>query len=246
MKTSLRFVLSLLGLLIGIVILGFCFKVKNISCVIDQTEQNNLKVCQQLQSLVGSRLLFRDLLIDKSVLAATVINETGEVFSIDKVATALDGKIIFYLSQTKPLYRFSLDGNSRIFTTDGKNRADDSTIAIPTIVDDQSLMKNDFNRYHDFIANFLMTLTVNQSPIKQIVILAANKIKLVVTDYPTFVLDSAQDPKVQAKKFAVIYQQLKPKEIDLAIQEIDLRFELPVLKTNESSDSAEFLIDSQE
>ncbi|MCC6711488.1 MAG: hypothetical protein IT416_04030, partial [Candidatus Pacebacteria bacterium] len=59
-------------------------------------------------------------------------------------------------------------------------------------------------------------------------------------------IDPAQDPIIQAKKFQIIYHQLSPKEIDILIQEIDLRFELPVLKTYESSNSAELLIDSQE
>jgi hypothetical protein len=37
---------------------------------------------------------------------------------------------------------------------------------------------------------------------------------------------------------------LKPNEIDLNLQEIDLRFNLPVLRTYQSSESAQVLIDS--
>lgn len=247
MKTSWRFLLSMLGLGVLIGVFGLYFKIKQVSCFIGQNQQDHALVCQQLQSLIGSRLLFRDFYHDKQVLASTVITDTKEVFSINKIITSLDGSVDFYLDQTPPLYRIILDGSPRIFTNSGENRTDDPNISLPTLIDDQGIFMNDFNNNHQFLVDFFGVLQAEEKQkIKEISFLSVNEVRLVVDNYPNFIIHPDYSPVDQAKKFQIIYHQLNPKEIDLAIKEIDLRFELPVLKTYEGSSSAELLIDSQE
>ncbi len=246
MKTSLRFILSFLGLIAGIIFFVFYLKINQVECFISGSVQQNSQVCQQLQVLLGTRLLFRDLTADSVVNTATVISSTNEVFVVDKVTTSLGGQVVFYLTQTEPLYRYAQASEKKIFTESSQSRTDDPMLVLPEVIDQQQLFMVDFNNYHFFIVNFLKTLGTEKTIIKEIVFISKNQVKLVIDNYPSFIIDPAQDPIIQAKKFQIIYHQLSPKEIDILIQEIDLRFELPVLKTYESSNSAELLIDSQE
>jgi len=245
-KTSLRFILSFLGLIVGIVCLTLYLRINQVECFISGSAQQNSQVCQQLQSLIRTRLLFRDLATDPMVNTATVISSTNEVFSIDKVTTSLNGEVVFYLIQTEPLYRYTEANEKKIYTESSQSRTDDPLLVLPEVIDPQQVFMADFSSKHLFIVSFLKTLTIEKTILKEIIFMSDNQVKLIVDNYPNFILDSAQDPVAQAKKFQIIYQQLKPKEIDILIQEIDLRFELPVLKTYESSNSAELLIDSQE
>lgn len=247
MKTSWRFLFSLLGLIVLLGLFGFYFKIKQISCFIDQNQQNQAPVCQQLQALLGQRILFRDFYHDEQVMALTTLADTKEVFSINKVEVSLAGTLKLFLQQTPPLYRSIMNGEMRIFTQLGETRVDEPNTILPTLIDEQLVFANNFITYHSFLAKFLETLTSEERQlVQQIEFLSVSKVKIIMTNYPTFIVHPDQNPVDQARKLQIIYQQLDPKEIDLALQEIDLRFELPVLKTYESSDSAELLIDSQE
>lgn len=246
MKTSRRFLFSLIGLLVGIFILSYYSKVSKVECWVDGVEQNDSLVCKQLQSLVGGKLLFRDLFSDEEVLSATIINETKEVFSLEKTKSSLSGKIIFYLKQTPPLYRVLINGEKKLFTVSGEDRSDDERVVVPTLVDEQGLFISSFEENHKFLSKFLEVLEEDIEHIKEIYFLSNSKIRLLVDGFPDFILDPNQNPEIQANKFKRIYHDLKPSEVDILLKEIDLRFELPVLRTYESSDSAELLIDSQE
>jgi hypothetical protein len=49
-----------------------------------------------------------------------------------------------------------------------------------------------------------------------------------------------------ARRLRLILEKLEPNQIDVALQEIDLRFELPALRTYQSSDSTQVLIDIEQ
>jgi hypothetical protein len=245
-KTSLRFLFSILGLIVGISVLGFFIRIKKVECWLGVDQRNDSRVCQQLQSLKGGRLLFRDFYQDKDVLAATVITETKEVFSLKNIDKSLNGTVIFYLEETPPLYRLLVGAEKRIFTESGENRADDVETVLPEVIDEQQLFLNNFDYYHQFLSEFLTTLDKDKAALKKIYFLSGNKLRFETAGFPPFLVDPDQSAVDQAKRLKIIFNQLEPKEVDVLIQEIDLRFELPVLRTYESSDSAELLIDSQE
>ena len=68
----------------------------------------------------------------------------------------------------------------------------------------------------------------------------------------TVLVELRQEPAQAARRLEIVLRQAEPESIDLALQELDLRFELPVFRTYdsegqdpiESSDSAQVLIDS--
>ncbi len=247
MKTRWRFLFSLLGLIILLSFFGFYFKIKQIDCFIDESQQDQAQVCQQLQTLLGQRILFRDFYHDEQVVSLTTLAGTKEVFSINKVEVSLAGTLKFFLQQTPPLYRSIINGEMRIFTQLGETRADEPNTVLPILIDEQLVFADNFINYHSFLTKFLEILTSEERQlIEQIEFLSVSKVKIKMTNYPIFIIHPDQSPIDQARKLQIIYQQLDPKEIDLALKEIDLRFELPVLKTYETSDSAELLIDSQE
>lgn len=246
MRTSLRFLFSILGLIVGVIALGFLIRVRTVECWFGEDQGNESRVCQQLQSLIGSRLLFRNFYTDEHVLSSTVITETKEVFSLKKIIKSVNGRVVFHLEETPPLYRLIMGGEPRIFTESGENRANDVEVILPEVIDEQNILLSNFDFYHQFLAEFITALERDKESLEKIYFLSSNKIRLEAKGFPQFLVDPNQHPVDQAKRFVIVYHQLEPKEVDVLLREIDLRFELPVLRTYESSDSAELLIDSQE
>ena len=245
MKKQIRFVFSLVGLAIGISSFFFFFRVRSVECVVDEKNAEDLTVCKQLSSLRGSPIFFRDFSQDSSVLNALYIEDTKEVFHIQKVSVSLDGRVRFLLTQSPPLYRVTYDDGPVLFAFSGETRQDDVRVIVPEVTL-QVGTSQDLAKYHPFLVHFLQSLPEDRSRIQKIEIISPIKIKLKVENFPQFLLELNQDPVTQAQRFHTILHTLEPKEIDVAILEIDLRFELPVLRVTESSDSAEVLIDSQE
>jgi hypothetical protein len=245
-KTYLRFLLSLLGLSVGIFLLSFGIRIKKVSCFIGEKPKDKSVVCRQLKFLEGTSLLFRDLYTDQKVLESTIITETKEVFEIKEIVLSLNGEIIFYFEQSPPLYRVELEGKKLLFTYSGEGRQDDERVIVPELIDENGVFADDFEYNHNFLVVFLQTLDKESLFIQEIYFISNTKIRMLVQDFPDFIINSGQDPREQALRFKRIFRELKPNEIDVLLKEIDLRFELPVLKTTESSDSAEFLIDSHQ
>ena len=73
---------------------------------------------------------------------------------------------------------------------------------------------------------------------------SSQRIELQASGFPIMIVELSQEPHQVARRLKLILQKLVPTQIDLALQEIDLRFELPVLRTYQSSDSGQVLIDS--
>ena len=133
-----------------------------------------------------------------------------------------------------------------LFTYSGEGRQDDERVIVPELIDENGVFADDFEYNHNFLVVFLQTLDKESLFIQEIYFISNTKIRMLVQDFPDFIINSGQDPREQALRFKRIFRELKPNEIDVLLKEIDLRFELPVLKTTESSDSAEFLIDSHQ
>jgi len=108
------------------------------------------------------------------------------------------------------------------------------------------LFEKDFNLNHSFLAGFLTNLGEDLYRIEEIRFISPTMIRIVFKDFLDFLVEPQQNPQQQALRLQRVLHNLNPNQIDLSLQEIDLRFDLPVMRSFESSDSADFPIDSLE
>lgn len=232
--------------------------VRRVDCwLADHELSPDFPVCAQLRQLVGSRLLLRDFQRDKTTAELLLINETKEAFDINRVTKSLNGTVTFYLTDQPPLYRLQAGEELVLVTARGERREDNPALAVPLVTDQAGLINEQPSR-QDFLIAFLRQLGEKRTEIKQISLISPTRIELTIANFPTVLLVWQQDPELAARQLQIILSKLKPNEIDLALEELDLRFALPVLRTNssddllistesaEASDSAQTLIDSQE
>jgi len=244
--TKSRFFFSLIGLIAGIIVLIFLVKINNIHCFIDNQLLDSAQVCIQLQSLKGGRILLRNLADEKEVLEKLFITETQEIYTIKSIQASLNGSLTFNLETSPPLYRLERHGELLLFNKSGQGRKNDDRVILPLVIDKNGLFEKDFNLNHSFLAGFLTNLGEDLYRIEEIRFISPTMIRIVFKDFLDFLVEPQQNPQQQALRLQRVLHNLNPNQIDLSLQEIDLRFDLPVMRSFESSDSADFPIDSLE
>lgn len=247
MNKLLTVAISLLSIVGAVAVLYFGFTIRQVECLLNNHQlSSQATVCAQLQQLVGSRLFFRDFYQDKQIAGLLYVDETKESYDIQTVAKSLAGRVTFTLTDRPPLYRIERAGHLVLITAAGGIRENNDQLTVPLVTDSQTLYKDQPEIVHHFLAAFLEQLGEERTKVANINLVSENRLEITVPGFPTVLTELGQNPQQAAQRLGVIIRQLRPDEIDLALQELDLRFELPVLRTYQSSESAQVLIDSQE
>ncbi|HCR81115.1 MAG: hypothetical protein UY13_C0002G0366 [Candidatus Pacebacteria bacterium GW2011_GWB1_47_8] len=243
---KLLFWASLLGIVVAflaLIIQGAT--IRRVECVVnDQTVNDDFRVCARLQAVIGTRLLFRDFYQDEMIASLLYEPETKETFTLIRLEKSLAGRVTFYLSDQPPLFRIQQGEKLGLVSASGVFRENNEQVRVPLIVDQAQLYEQPAT--HQFLTEFLNALGENRSLVTQITLVSVERIEVRIPGFPLVVGELQQDPKLAAARLVIIIKQLRPREIDVAIRELDLRFELPVLRTTVSTDSGQVLIDSQE
>lgn len=220
--------------------------IRQVRCFLGDHEVSaDFGVCVQLQTLIGTRLLLRDFTQDTPTAALLYLDQTKEVFDIQKTERSLAGTVVFYLSAQPPLYRLERDGQLLLVTQAGSFRANNDQVQAPLVADPALVYQHQPAEVHAFLSQFLLGLGDKRNMISQIILESPAKIKVHLSGLPVVLLELQQQPQLAAADLVLLLEKLKPAEIDLAARELDLRFTLPVLRTFDSSDST-VIIDSQE
>ena len=248
-------ILKLLPLVLGLVLLSvglFFLPIQRVSCRTNngQTADQSL-VCDQLQQLVGTRLLMRDFFRDQQVAELLFVPSTQESYDIQEISKSLSGEVSLVLAARPPLYRTLQAGEPVMITESGGVRQNNSQVKLPLVTDQRPATEQQLVA-HDFLAGFLSSLPDSANLISEIIIIDDQRVEVSVNDFPTVLVELRQEPTQAARRLEIVLRQGDPESIDLALQELDLRFELPVFRIYdsegqdpvESSDSAQVLIDS--
>jgi hypothetical protein len=208
--------------------------IRQVDCLLDsQPMDKQFGVCAQLQRLLGSRLLLRDFYHDQMTTELLYLTELKESFDLVSLQKSLIGTITFSLSAKPPLYRLERVGQTVLVTESGSLRENNDQITAPLVVDSTGLYDSE-STSHLFLAQFLVNLGEQRTKISRIELKAIDRIEVEIPSFPLILLELAQDPRLTAARLVVILKELTPREIDLSIRELDLRFDLPVLRTNSS------------
>ncbi|MFH2118586.1 MAG: cell division protein FtsQ/DivIB [Candidatus Paceibacterota bacterium] len=239
------------GLIIAGLILGLGFlliqklSVKQVRCFLNNQEiGTEQRICQQLQQLTGTPLLFRDFQHDSKVASLLYIQETKEVFVLERIEKSLIGEVTIFLSNQPPLYRIEQSSAIYLVTAGGHFQENNNQLSVPLVIDANGIYQQDPEKMHYFLTEFLKQLDGQLERIKKITLVSPQRIELQASDFPIMIVELSQEPQQVARRLKLLLQKLVPAQIDVALQEIDLRFELPVLRTYQSSDSGQVLIDS--
>ncbi|OGJ38626.1 MAG: hypothetical protein A2383_00075 [Candidatus Pacebacteria bacterium RIFOXYB1_FULL_39_46] len=239
------------GLIIVGLSLAFVFflmqksTIRQVRCFFNNQEVGTeIAVCQQLQQLKGTSLFFRDFQRDEKVASLLFIQETKEIFVLESVEKLLTGEVIIFLSNRPPLYRIKQEAGVYLVTAGGYLQEDNQQLSVPLVLDPNRIYQQEPERIHYFLTEFLKQLEEQLKELRQITLVSSQRIELQASGFPIMIVELSQEPHQVARRLKLILQKLVPTQIDLALQEIDLRFELPVLRTYQSSDSGQVLIDS--
>ena len=244
MKKIIKIVSFIVLVVVIIFLLIRNLTVREIHCFLNDQAIDDQVVCQQLQQLKGSRLLFRNFQRESVMTSLLYIEETKESFDLVRVKLFLTGEVNFFLSDQPPLYRIEQHQELYLVTVSGFFRENNPQLALPLILDSQQIYQQQPEQVHHFLAQFLQQLPDHREKITQITLISPQRFELKVSNFPMIIIELTQEPQQLARRFKLILEKLKPAEIDLSLVEIDLRFELPVMRTYKSSDSSQVLIDS--
>lgn len=252
--------------------MSFGTRIRQVECILSGHELTvTHPLCSQLQTLRGSRLLFRDFTQDEHVAALLYLEDTQEVFDIQRVEKSLSGVITVFLSDQPPLYRMKQGEQVFLVAAGGGFRSDNALIQVPLVMDLSGVYQDQQTVVHQFLERFLRNLGEHQQKISQIELVSPEQIELSIPGFPRVIVELRQSPENVARQLVLVLEQLVPEETDPALVELDLRFALPVLRTYRSdplfsatdtpvesapadeadgapssTDSAQVLIDSQE
>ena len=183
-------------------------------------------------------LLFRDFYQDKELTELLFVAENKEIYDIQSLTKSLTGTVELVLTDRPPVYRIQLGDQLKLVAASGGLRENNDQLEVPVVIDDHGLYDQ---TVHQFLASLLTALGKNQ-PVHTIRLINQERIELEVSGFPTAIVELRQDPQQTASRLTTVLAELRPASIDVALVELDLRFELPVLRTYRTQE----LIDSQE
>lgn len=253
------------GLVVGVVgavilVAGvYGFPIRQVRCQLhDHVIAPESTVCRQLQTLRGTRLLFRNFQQDTQTSSLLYLEDTRETFDIQRVEKSLSGAVTFFLTDQPPIYRMQEGDRLFLVAADGSKREDNDHVIAPVVTDPGQVYADEPESTHIFLARFLRHLEKHQVRIRSLTLVSADRVEVRADDFPVILVEIRQNPQEAARRLALIFDRLVPAEIDTAAVELDLRFAMPVMRTFKSNvspvmfsaasatDAAQALIDSQE
>lgn len=234
MRKRVFFLTTVVGALVAVLFFGA--RVRQVQCVLnDQVMRENTRICQQLQALRGSHLLWRDFTRDAEVAALLFDQENNQGYDLRTVEKSLGGTLTLFLTDRPPAYRMVVDDARVLISTEGDRRADVPELSVPLVVDAGGVYSREPARTHQFLRDFLAGLGEKQTRVTEVTLESMEKVVVRLTGFPFAVVSLEQDPRRAAARLSLLLDRLDPYEIDSTAREIDLRFDLPVMRSFEST-----------
>lgn len=220
--------------------------VRSVECTLNgDVLAADARVCTQLQSLRGTALLFHNWRKDVRIAEALFIAETQESFSLQSVEKSLSGVVVLHLTDSPPVYRIETAEGLALISEAGGRQASSEHVRVPLVRDEGGIYESNQGEVHAFLTVFLQALGTAQERVKTITLWSYDFVSIELAGFPRVLVEIRQPPERAASRLVLLLGKISPREIDLGVRELDLRFELPVLRSFESSPSA-VTIDSLE
>lgn len=230
-------------------------KIRQVECHLPNGIDSS-EICLRLQPLVGNSFFFTDFENSSVVNRALKAEDMAQTFSLESVKKQLPGTVIFELSQKAPLYRLLAEGDQKYLVTEsGQLKTDNPRLKLPEArlfpgwSDSFDSLDLKAASTHYFLKQLIMTAAEEQLKIETINFESSTLIRIKLDSQLFVVLEKNSQPSLEMKRLAVIIDNLNFKEIDTGIKEVDLRFKLPVLRTQlvpvNNDEFKEIIIDSQ-
>jgi hypothetical protein len=198
--------------------------------------QETTEICQQLSSLKGKSLFFYNL--DQSLLFEKILkNEKGQSFQVVEIKKKLPNHLLIYFKQQDPSYRLLVDNDVYLANQQNFISQNDQNFKDLVIVELSS-------HYQQQINPPKIRSDLNQTIIKLVTALeeyelSVLSIKLNQTESQLkirrgwqYLFDfSSFSPETLAQQVKLIEAELTKQDFASPVKSIDLRFKLPVVKT---------------
>lgn len=227
-------ILSLIG---GGVVLNLfhqpLLRIKTVSCKLE-TKPCPDTLNQKIQEFVGQSFFFAPI---QPVIEAWQL----ELYQLQTFSKTWPQKIELNFTSEPDFYRLQLETNHYLITKTGlikqkldanqPPKANELPIVILTqpaaeVIKGQQVTP----QFHQVFKLVLTQLEAHQLEIQTLKLIGSDLIKLQLNSKLRAIVEPTHS-QTQLAKLALIIQELDLAQIDLAIKEIDLRFELPVLRT---------------
>lgn len=211
------------------------FVVRNVQCTIQQAvvEQG---VCEQLADyFVGKSLFITDFENAPIWTELLTHQEYSQAYQYIGVRKSLSGQVTLYLVSKKPDYRLVIGEQRFLLNQHNKLRNDQSSLTIPTIqvhaisYDDLQNQGYLHQEWHQKFLGLARALEAQQFSTAMVDWLSDQEIQLHVADL-LILLDTEKDFSWQIERLKAIFEDEALKETLQTGNQLDLRFNLPVLK----------------
>ncbi len=221
-----------LGLLVAILIMAgtlvFLSKL-NITSIICQVENQFCQdeVQQQLQPLIGRSIFFSDLETDVGQQLK------DQPFKLKMLRKRLPNQLIIKIEPIEPIYNIRLGETTRAVDVAGNVQPQSITDLPIVIVEPNCPLINSAWQinltYHSQLIGFWQTLHEKHLAINELKCLSPDTVVIKIPDQPKFILHP-DSLTLQAQKLSILIESLKFDTFTPIIQEVDLRFNQPVLR----------------
>ncbi len=227
-------IISILPLVLLLIFVGF-YKVSSVSCSLEKMGEVTKcpeQLSNQINVLKGKSFFFTNF-TDK----ISKLEETNSIYLLKSIDKKLSGEIQVTLEQETIIYLLDLENETYLLGNSGKVLPQQASETVPKIIwqNNQPILENNQvnPKYHTVLKNFTQSLS-NQQIDKPINLYwtSDSEIILEIESKPDFIFD-IQTLETNIKKIGTILEAREIDEIEAPIQEIDMRFELPVLRTTQ-------------
>lgn len=223
---------KLLSLLFLVIILFLAFnKTNTIKCQIENSECPEVLI-KNLNTLKGSSFFFSNI---QKKLENNKTNDS--IYILESISKKFPGTIKLYFKQEE--IRYSLITSNKTFHignsgTTIPTESDYSEIISFTWKNEEVIINNNKinDDYHNKFLNISTNLSKNNLENTTITWVSDSEIILKTPNKPPFIFDK-QTIETQVKKIDTIMNARELEEIEEPILEIDMRFNLPVLRTRQ-------------
>lgn len=232
--------LPFFGILIGIGLLVVInqlianyFKVKQILCFVQNQQACSPQLISALeQSLLGQPMFFKDYL---PVLVSS--GKLTEPVSLVYVTKRLPDTLELGFQQELPLYIINYNNQQAVVSTSGRlfqhAVATASNYFIINSQSDLSLNGMIQPDIHHTLSSLVTTLQELDLAVKDITWVDKSTIRLSMDERAVEAVIDSEHPKQELHKLAVIMKSREYQEFTEPVKEIDLRFTMPVLRTQQ-------------
>lgn len=206
-------------------------RVTKVDCTVESSECPP-ELAEHSKILKGSSFFFGN--FEKKLHENLLENN---VYLLQSVTKKLPGTIVLTFEQEEIEYSLQFEGETKYVGKSGTiipNNSQPQDVLLIEWKTDQELIKENRvqNKYHQLFLTITQSLTRTSQEQKKIIWNSDSEVILDIPGRPLFIFDS-ETIETQIKKVDTIVNAKELDEIEEPILEIDMRFDLPVLRTRQ-------------